>query len=60
VPTLIVWGQQDAIIPLSAAELYQASIPGARLVTLDQCGHHPEMEQADEFVRLVQAFLRDT
>ena len=56
-PTLIVWGQQDAIVPLSAAEVYQASIPGARLVTLEQCGHHPEMEQTDEFVRVVQAFL---
>ena len=28
-PTLLAWGQQDAIVPLSAAEVYQASIPGA-------------------------------
>jgi pimeloyl-ACP methyl ester carboxylesterase len=57
VPTLIVWGRQDAIVPLSAGEAYQASIPGSRLVVLDQCGHHPEIEQADEFVRVVQEFL---
>jgi pimeloyl-ACP methyl ester carboxylesterase len=56
-PTLIVWGRQDAIVPLSAAEVYHTSIPGSQLVVLDNCGHHPEIEQADEFVRHVQAFL---
>jgi pimeloyl-ACP methyl ester carboxylesterase len=56
-PTLIVWGRQDAIVPLSVAEVYQASIPGSRLVVLDNCGHHPEVEKPDEFVQQVQAFL---
>jgi len=56
-PTLIVWGRQDAIVPVSAAEAYHASIPGSELAILDNCGHHPEVEQADEFVRRVQAFL---
>ena len=56
-PTLIVWGRQDAIVPMSAAEVYHASIPGSQLVVLDNCGHHPEIEQSDEFVRHVQAFL---
>jgi pimeloyl-ACP methyl ester carboxylesterase len=56
-PTLIVWGRQDAIVPLSVAEVYRASIPGSQLVILDDCGHHPEVEQADEFVRHVGAFL---
>jgi pimeloyl-ACP methyl ester carboxylesterase len=56
-PTLIVWGRQDAIVPVSAAEVYHASIPGSQLVILDDCGHHPEVEQSDEFVQRVQAFL---
>lgn len=56
-PTLIVWGGQDAIVPLSAAQVYQESIEGSRLVILDGCGHHPEIEKADEFVRLVTGFL---
>jgi pimeloyl-ACP methyl ester carboxylesterase len=56
-PTLIVWGRQDTIMPLSAAQVYNASIPGSRLVVLEHCGHHPEIEQADAFVRLVQEFL---
>jgi pimeloyl-ACP methyl ester carboxylesterase len=56
-PTQVVWGRQDAIVPMSVAEVYQASIPGSQLVILDNCGHHPEVEQSDQFVRHVQAFL---
>lgn len=56
-PTLIVWGRQDAIVPLSAGEAYHRAIPGSRLVVLDHAGHRPEIEQADEFARLVQEFL---
>ena len=58
-PTLIVWGRQDAIVPVSAGEAYHQAIPGSRLVVLDHCGHRPEIEQADEFVRVVQEFLQD-
>ena len=58
-PTLIVWGRQDAIVPVSAAEAYHQAIPGSRLVILDHCGHHPEIEHADEFVQQVREFLQD-
>jgi pimeloyl-ACP methyl ester carboxylesterase len=57
-PTLIVWGKQDAIVPPSTAEAYQQAIPGSRLVLLDNCGHHPEIEHADAFIQLVREFLR--
>lgn len=56
-PTLIVWGRQDAIVPLNAGEIYQESIRGARLEVLDNCGHHPEIERSDEVARLVGEFL---
>ena len=56
-PTLIVWGRQDPIVPVSAAEVYQESIEGSRLAVLDDCGHHPEIERSEEFVRLVGEFL---
>ena len=56
-PTLIVWGRQDAIVPLSVGEVYRDSIEGSRLVVLDGCGHRPEIEKADEFVRTVRDFL---
>jgi pimeloyl-ACP methyl ester carboxylesterase len=57
-PTLIVWGRQDAVVPVSAAEAYHQAIPGSRLVVLDDCGHRPEIEQADACVRVVREFLQ--
>ena len=56
-PTLIVWGREDRIIPLSAGQAYHDSIPGSRLAVIDHCGHRPEIEQPDEFVRVVSDFL---
>ncbi|MCH8800580.1 MAG: alpha/beta hydrolase [Chloroflexi bacterium] len=56
-PTLLVWGEQDGVIPVSAGELYQQSIQGARLEIISNCGHHPELEQTDEFVELVRSFF---
>jgi pimeloyl-ACP methyl ester carboxylesterase len=57
IPTLLVWGREDAIIPLNACQLYQQAIPGATATILDQCGHMPEMEQPEAFVQAVLAFL---
>jgi pimeloyl-ACP methyl ester carboxylesterase len=56
-PTLIVWGERDAITPLESGELYRRAVPGARLVTIGDCGHMPEMEKPSEFVRVVTGFL---
>ncbi len=56
-PTLIVWGRQDPVIPLSAGELYNKSIAGSRLAVLDRCGHRPEIEKPGEFVKLLRDFL---
>jgi pimeloyl-ACP methyl ester carboxylesterase len=57
-PTLIIWGRQDAIVPLSAGEMYHQAIAGSRLMVLDDCGHHPEIEQRETTVRLIEEFLR--
>ena len=57
-PTLIVWGEEDAIVPLSAGEEYQRRIPGSRLEVIPNCGHHPELEATERFVGLVEEFLR--
>ena len=58
-PTLIVWGNQDAIVPISAAGAYRDAIKGSRLTTFDNCGHRPEIEKSAEFVRELEAFLGD-
>jgi pimeloyl-ACP methyl ester carboxylesterase len=56
-PTLIVWGRQDAVVPVSAGELYHKSIPGSEFLVLDGCGHRPEIEKQAEFTQRVQKFL---
>jgi pimeloyl-ACP methyl ester carboxylesterase len=58
VPTLIVWGQQDQLIPPVYAEEYQKLLPTSQVVYLDQCGHEPTVEQPDAFAQAVVDFLR--
>lgn len=56
-PTLLVWGKQDQVVPVNAGEIYRRSIKGSKLVTLEPCGHRPEIEKFDEFIHNVQNFL---
>jgi pimeloyl-ACP methyl ester carboxylesterase len=56
-PTLIVWGRQDALVPVNCGELFQQNIRGSRLVILERCGHAPQIEQPQEFVNIVSEFL---
>ncbi len=56
-PTLLVWGEKDGVIPVSSGKAYREAIPGSRLEVIPNCGHHPEMEQTEEFVRLVRDFF---
>ena len=57
-PTLVVWGAEDRLLPLPFGEAYRRGIPGARLETLDRCGHLPPFEQPERFARLVLDFLQ--
>jgi pimeloyl-ACP methyl ester carboxylesterase len=57
VPTLVVWGKQDALLPIESGERYSKEIPGAKLVSFDKCGHVPPVEKTAEFVSAVTAFL---
>jgi len=57
VPTLVVWGKQDALLPVESGERYAAQIAGAKLVTFDKCGHVPPVEKTQEFVSAVTTFL---
>ncbi len=55
--TLLLWGKQDAVVPLSVGEAYKKHIEGAKLVTFDKCGHMPEIEKSAEFIKEVESFL---
>ena len=56
-PTLIIWGQQDAVLPLECGELYQTALPNATLKSIDRCGHSPQIEKPQEFQKIVSEFL---
>ena len=56
-PTLIVWGRDDRIVPVSAGHAYNRAIAGSELLTLDNCGHRPEIEHTSQFVNRVRDFL---
>lgn len=56
-PTLIVWGRQDQVVPISAGELYHKSIASSEFLALDGSGHRPEIEKQIEFSSRVRSFL---
>jgi pimeloyl-ACP methyl ester carboxylesterase len=56
-PTLLIWGQQDRIVPPSAADEFKRVMKLARLAAFDHCGHRPEVERTADFLREVEAFL---
>jgi pimeloyl-ACP methyl ester carboxylesterase len=57
VPSLVIWGAQDRILPVAHAHLAAKRLPNARLHIFDPCGHMPNMERAEEFNALVTDFL---
>ena len=59
IPTRIVWGRQDQIIPLECGQMFQKAIPNSELTVIDNCGHVPQIEKPDEFVKLALDFLAD-
>jgi pimeloyl-ACP methyl ester carboxylesterase len=58
VPTLLVWGDKDGLVPVEFGEAYQALIPSSRLVVLENAGHAPFDEQKDAFLAAFRSFLR--
>jgi pimeloyl-ACP methyl ester carboxylesterase len=58
VPTLIVWGRNDRLIPVEEGERLAARIAGSRLAVLPDAGHLPQREQPEAFSRAVADFLK--
>ncbi|MFQ6082202.1 MAG: alpha/beta fold hydrolase [Candidatus Aminicenantia bacterium] len=57
IPTLIVWGKEDKIIPVSQAHLGHKLIENSKIHIFDRCGHVPQIEKAEEFNELILNFL---
>jgi pimeloyl-ACP methyl ester carboxylesterase len=56
-PTLVVWGREDALVPLAAGKALAEDIPGAQSVILDSCGHVPQAECAAPFNAALLKYL---
>jgi pimeloyl-ACP methyl ester carboxylesterase len=57
-PTLLVWGEADAMIPIGNARDYLQAITGSRLVSWPEVGHLPQEEAAGLSLKAVADFLR--
>lgn len=57
VPSLLLWGRADRVVPLAVGERLARELPNARLHVLERCGHLPAEEVPDESYALLEAFL---
>ena len=57
VPTLIVWGKQDKVLPVKHAYVANEKIFNSKVQIFDPCGHMPQFEKPEEFNRIVLEFL---
>jgi pimeloyl-ACP methyl ester carboxylesterase len=57
-PTLLIWGNNDAITPPFVGHEFHKLIPNSELHFIDKCGHAPMMERPEEFNTILLKFLR--
>ena len=57
VPTLIVWGREDKLLPLRLGKKLHEAIRGSRLEIIDNCGHIPQEDGPEETIRYLSEFL---
>jgi alpha-beta hydrolase superfamily lysophospholipase len=59
-PTLLVWGAQDSVIPVEHAEVAHQAMPGSRLEVFPNAGHFPFHTDPQRFVAVLEDFLAAT
>lgn len=58
IPTLLIWGNQDAITPPFVGEKFKELMPNSTLYFIDKCGHAPMLEKPIEFNKYLDDFLK--
>jgi len=58
-PTLIIWGEEDTVIPIKCGYKLHKEILNSRFVVLKDCGHVPQEEKSELFTELITEFCRD-
>ena len=56
-PALVIWGDDDRIVPISAGKAYTGALRNATMTTVAACGHFAEMEKPAEVAKLVTDFI---
>jgi pimeloyl-ACP methyl ester carboxylesterase len=56
-PALVIWGDDDRIVPISAGKAYTQALGNATMTTIAACGHFAEMEKPAEVAKLVTDFV---
>jgi pimeloyl-ACP methyl ester carboxylesterase len=57
VPTMVVWGSKDRMIPASHARSVEAQLPDCRVEMFEGAGHFPHLEDPDRFARVLREFI---
>lgn len=57
-PTLVIHGEKDAIVPSDGPRRYVEAIPGARLITIPDVGHRPEIENRASFLEALDTIIK--
>jgi pimeloyl-ACP methyl ester carboxylesterase len=60
VPSLVIWGERDRIIPIEHGRRAHEEMPGSRFVAIPEAGHFPQLDQPRRFVEALVAFMADT
>jgi 2-hydroxy-6-oxonona-2,4-dienedioate hydrolase len=58
-PSLIIWGEDDPVIPIKYADEFVSSIQDCRFYMMDNCGHTPYVDDPTKFTQLVLDFLEN-
>jgi pimeloyl-ACP methyl ester carboxylesterase len=56
-PTLIVWGERDAVLPVDHGHAAQQAMPGSRLEIFENAGHLPQLDDPRRFIAVVDDFV---
>lgn len=59
IPSLVVWGRDDNLVPVSHAQNFSDALPGSRLVIYDGVGHLPQEEAAEGTISELRSFMLD-
>jgi pimeloyl-ACP methyl ester carboxylesterase len=59
-PSLIIWGNRDRIIPVDHAQPTHEAMPGSRLELFEESGHFPHLDDPLRFARTLERFLDET